>query len=139
MSHTSTPQDAVACFNGGCNCAQSVFCTYCEDFGLDKETAQKLSCGFGAGMGRMGNTCGAVSVAYMLIGLKYGAAKEKAYAMVCELAKRFEARCGSTVCRELLGVSFGDDSEKVTQRVKDVCHVAVRIAAELVEDLLYEL
>ena len=46
--------EALQCFNEGFNCAQAVISAYCEPLGLDKKTALKVSCGFGAGMGRMG-------------------------------------------------------------------------------------
>ena len=52
-------------FREGYNCAQSVFCTFAEDFGLDFETALKLASSFGGGMGRMREVCGAVSGMFM--------------------------------------------------------------------------
>ena len=58
----SKVNEAVDCFNNGFNCSQAILSTYCEQFGLDKITALKLSCGLGAGMGRLGETCGAVTV-----------------------------------------------------------------------------
>ena len=48
-------------FGGGYNCAQSVLFSFCEELGLDADTALKIACGFGAGMGRKGEVCGAVS------------------------------------------------------------------------------
>ncbi|MEA5144351.1 MAG: C-GCAxxG-C-C family protein [Oscillibacter sp.] len=72
MINQSKVNEALACFNDGFNCSQAILSTYCEEFGLDKKTALQLSCGLGAGMGRLGETCGAVSGAYLLIGLKYG-------------------------------------------------------------------
>ncbi|WP_242975830.1 C-GCAxxG-C-C family protein [Desulfosporosinus sp. FKB] len=63
---------AVDCFLSGFNCAQAVFSTYSNDLGLTMEMAKKIACGFGAGMGYIGETCGAVTGALMLIGLKYG-------------------------------------------------------------------
>ena len=49
---TTKPDQAVATFNNGFNCAQAVFSTYAEEFGIDRTIALKISCGFGAGMGR---------------------------------------------------------------------------------------
>ena len=62
---------AVSCFEKGFSCSQAVFSTYAEHSGLDHETALRIAGGFG-GMGRMGETCGALSGAFMVIGLKYG-------------------------------------------------------------------
>jgi len=69
----------------------------------------KLASGFGGGMGRLAETCGAVTGAFMAMGLKFGAAtaereaREPIYARVRELAARFKACHGSLICRDLLG------------------------------------
>jgi C_GCAxxG_C_C family probable redox protein len=136
--------DAVACFNDGFNCAQAVLSTYCEQFGLDRETALRVACGLGGGMGRLQETCGAVSGAYLVIGLKYGqsakddaAAKEKTYAMVQEFARRFAARNKTTNCRALLGVDLiGGDRQTASECVKQICPKMVQDAAEILESLL---
>jgi len=141
----SKVDEASACSKDGFNCSQSVFSTYCGEFGIDKETALRVACGLGAGMGRLQETCGAVSGAYLLIGLKYGkylkeddAAKEKTYAMVREFAKLFEEKHKTTSCRQLLGVDLiNGDKELVSERVKAICPQLVRDAAEIVEKLLF--
>ena len=141
----SKADEACKCFDEGFNCAQAVLSTYSEQFGLDKKTALKVSCGFGAGMGRMGETCGAVAGAYLLIGLKHGkceiidnASKEKTYALVQAFSKRFKQRNGSTVCRELLEADFqSDDSQTIAAQVKAICPKMVRDACEIVEELLF--
>lgn len=136
---------AVACFNGGFNCAQAVLSTYCGEYGVDGKTALQIACGLGAGMGRLQETCGAVTGAYLLIGLKYGQytnddkpAKEMTYALVREFAKLFEERNKTTNCRELLGVDLiSGDMQTAVERVKTVCPQMVRDAAEIVEALLF--
>lgn len=135
---------AVACYLSGFNCAQAVVSTYCEEYGLDPEAVYKLSCGLGAGMGRLGHVCGAVSGAGLVLGLKYGQylpddkdAKEKTYALVQELSKRFEERNGSILCPDLLGVDLlTGDTALATERVKAICPGMVRDATEIVEELL---
>jgi len=136
---------AVACFDEGFNCSSSVFSTYCEDFGLDKETGLKLSCPLGGGMGRLQGTCGAVSGAYLLIGLKHGMylkedpdARIKTYDMVREFARLFAERNESTNCRDIIGVDLLKDDPQITSaRIKEVCPKMVKDAAEIVEQLLY--
>ena len=64
-------EEAVERFKKGFNCSQAVFGTFSEQVGLDCETACKVATGFGGGM-RMGGTCGAVTGAFMALGLKYG-------------------------------------------------------------------
>lgn len=103
-------------FKNGYNCAQSVFLTYADKFGFDKETALKLSSSFGGGMGRMREVCGAVSAMFMIAGLKKGYTennndkiKGEHYARIQKLAKEFKKEHGTIICRELLGVDAGDN------------------------------
>ena len=53
----------------GYNCAQIVLCSYAEELGIDEETLFRISEGFGAGMGGMMQTCGAVTAMFMALGL----------------------------------------------------------------------
>jgi len=137
--------EAVACFHSGFNCAQAVFSTYCEELGLDKKEALRIACGFGAGMGRLQETCGAVTGAYLLIGLKHGkylqednAAKENTYALIQKFAALFVERNKSTNCRDLLGVDLvNGDMQVASKRVKTICPKMVRDAAEIVEQILF--
>jgi C_GCAxxG_C_C family probable redox protein len=141
----SKVQDAVACFKDGFNCSQAILSTYCDAFGLDEKTAMQISCGLGAGMGRLQETCGAVTGAYLLIGLKYGKfikeddpAKEKTYALVREFAKQFEERNKTTNCRELLGIDLmNGDRQTAIERVKTLCPKMVQDAAEIIEQMLF--
>ena len=137
-------EKAVQCFNNGFNCSQAVFSVYSEQFDVNTELGLKTASGFGAGMGRQCETCGAVSGAYMIIGLKYGhitaddkEGKEKAYSMIREFAKRFKERNQSTNCEQLLGTHLiTGDKEKVALRVKEVCPKMVQDAAEILDELL---
>jgi C_GCAxxG_C_C family probable redox protein len=124
-----------------------VLAGFSKSFGLDEETALRVACGFGGGIGRLGLTCGAVTGAIMVIGLKYGkvkadddAAKEKTYALVQEFAQRFRARNKSLNCTELLGCDLGtaEGREKVKEKnlAATVCEKAVRDAAEILEEML---
>jgi len=139
--------EAVECFNKGYNCSQAVLSTYCGEFGMDREQALKVAGAFGAGMGRMCETCGAVTGAFMVIGLKYGKvkvedepAKEKAYALVREFAGEFKAKNGSIVCRELLGCDMstpeGMKFAKEHRLHSTICPKLVRDAAEILDTLL---
>ena len=69
-------EEAVKRFKKGFNCSQAVFSSYSEQFGLDGDVACKVATGFGGGM-RMAGTCGAVTGAFMVLGLKYGNSPEK--------------------------------------------------------------
>ena len=53
----SRVEHAIALHQKGYNCAQAVICTYADLFGIDEQTADKMSEGFGLGMGMM-EVCG---------------------------------------------------------------------------------
>lgn len=103
-------------FLKGYNCAQSVFCAFSDELGIDFETALKLSSSFGGGMGRLREVCGAVSAMFLIVGLKYGYTepnndeiKESHYERIQNLAKEFEKTNGSIICRELLNLDLKYD------------------------------
>jgi C_GCAxxG_C_C family probable redox protein len=140
-------EKAVSCFKEGFSCAPAVLSAYASEFGLDNETALKIATGFGAGMGRMCETCGAVTGAFMVIGLKYGKSKaddsqarEKTYELVREFASRFKARNGSIVCKELLGCDLGTPEgmklAKETGVTATLCPKLVQDAVEILEEIL---
>ncbi len=96
---------AMELFKKGYNCSQSVLGVFCEELGLNFDTAMKISSSFGGGMGRMREVCGAVSGMFMAAGLAYSTPvnnKTEQYKIVQELAKRFKEKNGSIICRELL-------------------------------------
>jgi C_GCAxxG_C_C family probable redox protein len=105
---------ALGCFQQGFSCSQAVFAAFADDFGMDTELAFRVAAGFGGGMGRLGETCGTVTGAVMVIGMKYGAvqaddpaAKERTYAAVQDFVRQFKERHACTECRELLECDLG--------------------------------
>jgi C_GCAxxG_C_C family probable redox protein len=142
-------EQVVRKFRKGFNCSQAVLSVYAEEFGLCRETALKIACGFGGGMGRMALTCGAVTGAFMVIGLKYGNVdanekeiKEKTYGLVREFARRFEKCNGSSICRELLGCDISEPeglrSAKENGLFTSVCPGLVQDAVEILEEMMNE-
>lgn len=101
-------EKAKELFKKGYNCSQAVIGVFCEEYGLDFDTAMKISCSFGGGMGRMREVCGAVSGMFMAAGLAYSSSdssaenKKQQYEKVQELANLFKEKNGSIICRELL-------------------------------------
>jgi len=138
---------AVDLFNRGFNCAQAVLSSHCEEYGLSEELAKKLACGFGAGMGYNGEVCGAVTGAFMLIGLKYGkynefdnAAKEKTYKLVRDFTEKFKKEYGTIICKELTKYDIVNEEEAVKAKdsgvFKTFCPLLVKRATELAEEIL---
>jgi C_GCAxxG_C_C family probable redox protein len=138
---------ACSVFNGGFNCAQAVLTTFSPAFDLSERDALRLACAFGAGMGRMGKVCGAVTGAFMTVGLASCETKKsnekrktEAYRLVREFTDRFCARHGSIDCRELLGLDLGTPegtAEAQRTGVFDAkCTLFVEDAVTILEDLL---
>ena len=138
----------LACFKEGFNCTQAMLSTYGPQFGLDRESAVRIARAFGSGMG-MGETCGAVTGALMVIGLKHAGlkvrslfSKDRTEDIAREFVVRFKARNGTTVCRELLGCdvsSFeGLKTAKKEKHFKKRCPKFVQDAAEILEEILEE-
>jgi C_GCAxxG_C_C family probable redox protein len=143
---TSTDQ-AVLLFQQGFNCSQAVCAAHAEALGLSRELALKIAAGFGGGMGRHGEVCGAVTGAIMVVGLKIGsndatdtAAKEDAYALTDEVIVQFKERHGSILCRELLGCDIlqpeGRQYARETRLFATRCPLFVHDAAEIVSALI---
>lgn len=116
-------EKAVELFKSGYNCSQSVFAAYADLFGLERETALKVSAGLGGGCGRQRELCGAVSGAAMIIGLKFGSVdgndregKKLCYEKVREFTAEFKKTNPSIVCRELLGIGTTLESAQPDER-----------------------
>lgn len=130
---------AKSYFMQGYNCAQSVAAAFSQEMNLSEEMAARLTKGFGAGMGRMREVCGAVSGMTFVISAIYDEDKGSIYKRVQEAANEFKEQNGSIVCRELLGLSIkGADSpvpEKRTQQYykKRPCAELVEMAANILE------
>ena len=134
-------------FQDGFSCSQAVFSVFGQDFGLDSDLALKLSQSFGGGMAHLGLTCGAVTGAFLAIGLKHGRIKpedlesrDKTYALMKDFVVQFKEKFGSINCRELVGYDMDDPEqfEKAKDEgvFEDLCPRLVRSAAQVVEELL---
>lgn len=141
-------KDAKRQFEKGFSCAPAVFSTYSEQFGLEKELALRIACGFGGGIGRMGRTCGAVTGAVMVIGLKHGQvdvkdeeSRRETHRLAKKFIDRFTALHGSIECRELIGYDLSNPAEfeaaKESRVVEKKCHGFVYDAARILEDVLH--
>ena len=104
-------EKAARLFKEGYNCAQAVFVAFSDLYGIDEETALRMSCSFGAGMGRMREVCGAVSGMALIAGLENGITdgkdvkgKKENYDLVNKMAEEFKKINGTIICRELLGM-----------------------------------
>ena len=143
---------AAELFLEGFNCSQSVFAAFCDRFGMDEETAKRVSAGLGGGVGRMREVCGAVSGAAMVLGSIASAtegddkeSKAKNYELVREFAERFKQRHGGTViCREMLKLnvpmenSVMPESRTAEYYKNRPCLKAVEDAADILTQMIKE-
>ena len=133
-------------FLSGYNCAQSVLLSFADDLKYSKELALKISAGFGGGMGKQQETCGAVTGAIMVLGLIKGEEvnnndelKSGAYSSVKELSREFTAVYNTTSCRELtacdLNTPEGAAKFKEENVMENVCAGCVAKAVQIVESI----
>lgn len=132
-------------FENGCNCAQSVLTAFTDLTGLTEAQSMKIASSFGGGMGRLREVCGALTGAFMVLGLLYAddhvpehGAKSTHYERVQEFAAKFREQNGSILCRDLLaGVETvpGKVPEKRSKEYyeKRPCGELVRYAADLLD------
>jgi len=132
-------EKAEELFRSGMNCSQAVFCAFADEFGMDQETASKVSSGLGGGVGRTREVCGTVTGAALVLGMRHGPDKNAVYPAVQDIVAKFKAECGSVVCRELLagtGATAGGAAEERTKEYyrKRPCVELVKLAAGFLEE-----
>lgn len=137
-------------FLSGYNCTQSIAVAFAEELGLDKNTAARLSSGFGGGMGRMREVCGTFSGVVFVLSALYGysepkdlTAKKELYEKIRNLADKFREDNGSIICRELLGLDKMEESATPELRTSEYykkrpCPELCRYAANLLEEFIRE-
>lgn len=132
-------EQAMENFLKGYNCCQSVALAFKDILDIDEETLGKISCSFGGGFSRLREVCGSVSGMCMVMSLLYGYSgpetgevKFEQYARFQEVAKEFEVKNGSLICRELLNLDVKHDTPQASARTSD--YYAKRPCKELIGD-----
>jgi C_GCAxxG_C_C family probable redox protein len=148
-SPPASAKAAVERFCDGCNCSQSVLTVFADRYGLDEALAMRIATGLGGGVGRMGDVCGTLSGAALVLGLEHGPssregrnAKESTYVAIRRLQQRFIERHGSNRCRDLLEKDLSNDEEYRQARelglFRDRCPHYVETAVALLEEWFTE-
>ena len=143
MDHSQQAKDL---FLSGYNCAQSVLLSYADELKFSRELAQKLAAGFGGGMGKTQETCGAVTGAIMVLGMLKGETvnnneelKTAAYGSVKDLTARFVSSFKTTRCRDLIGCDLntpeGAEQFKEEKMMENVCAPCVKRAVEILQEI----
>ncbi|MDY0001535.1 MAG: C-GCAxxG-C-C family protein [Polyangia bacterium] len=131
----------------GFACSQAVFAAFAPGLGMDRDQALRVAQPLGGGMSHLGLTCGAVTGAFLVIGLAHGRtradddeAKSRTYQLCQAFAERFAAEHGSLGCTELLGHDLRVQDEATAAALaaafEERCGRYVERAASLLVELL---
>lgn len=136
-------EKAAALFGRGYNCAQSVLLTMQDFWNEEKPSEPKIASAFGAGIGRRGSLCGALTGGVIAIGQKYGSnepiqkGRDEAYSMALKFYDGFQKEFGSVFCRNLIGYDLSDPKElKKAWDSRVFLHKCVHIVEKTVDILI---
>jgi C_GCAxxG_C_C family probable redox protein len=128
--------DARERFTNGYFCSQAVLSAFCDELGLDHDMTLKIASGFGGGMGRMGEVCGAVTGAFM-VNMEE---KNKVSERIRAFTDAFKQRHGSIICRDLIGCDIGipEGYQEAADKglFVSICRPLVEDAAAILEETL---
>jgi len=108
----SLGEEARRNFNSGYNCAESVLLVVSKQSGLPGEVIiPRIATGFGGGIARNGNICGALAGGVAVISLALGRdmsteSRDPCYRAVDQFYNEFLESFGAYRCRELTGVDL---------------------------------
>jgi C_GCAxxG_C_C family probable redox protein len=139
--------EVVELFQSGFNCSQAVLSVFSEDLGLSEETALKIAYPFGAGIGGCGKTCGAVTGAIMVIGLKFNTSNPLAIDIKTECKEKarklieiFEQEHGTSNCNDLVGFDMsklsGVELKSKSQFLQNRCPKFLETVVSFLEEEL---
>lgn len=140
-------EKAIKLYKEEYNCSQAILSAYAEELGIDEKTAIRVASSFGGGIARTGKTCGAVTGALMVLGMKQWnsdvekeEAKQHVYKLSNQLMEEFQERNQTLNCEELLGVSVstpeGRAVVKANQLSTKVCHRVINDVTEILDKLI---
>ncbi len=134
-------------FKEGYNCAQSVLFSLREYTGLTEDQSLKIATGFGSGMGRTQNICGAVSGGILALNMICGRGcedekpqQEVNYLKIRELISNFEEKNNTIICRKLLdGCNLLSDEGQQrfkSENMVEQCHGYIADAIGIVDGII---
>jgi C_GCAxxG_C_C family probable redox protein len=146
MDKNQRIEEATIRFKNGYACSQAIFTVYGPLFGLEFDKALKIASGFAGGM-RLGETCGAVTGAFMVLGLKYCGesgmtieGRQPVYQAMLKFTEQFKIKNKTILCRDLIGFDLSNpvEAQKATQQgvYRSICPGLVQEAAEILERIL---
>ncbi|HEX2869491.1 MAG TPA: C-GCAxxG-C-C family protein [Ignavibacteriales bacterium] len=129
------------------NCAQSTLLPFLKEYGILENDGKRFASVFGAGMGRMQETCGAVTGAFMVLGLEFGftdPVDQEQRTLLLEKTKSFTGsfknEFGTIKCRELLGCDLNTEEGQIKHKEENhrelICKECVKFAVKTLEEII---
>ena len=135
---------AVQLYKEGSNSCQAVLGAFQDEIGIDEAMAMKMGAGFGAGIGTMQKTCGAITGALMVLGCRHYdkdslfESKQVMFDETQKLLIRFHKKFGSTECYSLVKIDFHKPGGLQKAREKRVfeshCQRYIREVCSIMEE-----
>lgn len=143
----NSSEKAIKLYKEEYNCSQAILSAYAEELVLDEQTAIRVASSFGGGIARTGKTCGAVTGALMVLGMKVWnseiekeEAKQHVYKLSNQLMEEFKERNKSLDCHELLGVSVSNPEGRAFVKANNltgkVCHHVINDVTQILDKLI---
>lgn len=130
-------EKALKLHSQGNNCCQSICLAFADKLNIDEDILFKISEGFGAGMGNLQGSCGALSAAVMIAGIYNSGGKDaavrtkaKTYRLASQINNQFTDLVGSMVCKEIKGVETG--------QVLKSCNGCIEAAVYIINNLIFK-
>lgn len=133
-------------FKGKMHWSQIVVGEFAEQLGYDRDEVTRIANSFGGG-GFVGDLCGSLAGAYMVIGMKYGNDQHGnleqdalCVAKLKELQAEWQKRREHRNCRDLLGYDFADPAQRqeamTSGKVMELCPGLVLDAIDILTDII---
>lgn len=140
-------EKALDTFRSGLNCAQAVLTAYSEDLNFDESLALNISCGFGGGMGRLQETCGAVTGSFMVLGIYNGNKfddnkdkKEESYSMIQKFSEKFKLTHHTMDCKSIINCDLKTEAgqlyAKENNLFETVCEKCISDSITILGELI---
>jgi C_GCAxxG_C_C family probable redox protein len=144
---TQKEELAISGFREGLNCSQAVLTAFSEELKFDKNLAMMVSTGFGGGMGRLQETCGAVTGAFMVLSIYSGnkfltnnERKENSYSMIQDFNGKFLSKNKTTNCKALLNCDLKTPDGKLYAKENNlfetVCEKCVLDSIKIIDEMI---
>ncbi len=146
LSKTEIMSLAEQFIEQGYLCSEAVLLTLSQYLNIQSELIPKIATGFGAGIGRHGEVCGALSGAVMGLGLRFGRTiisktppDTPPYAFSTNIVNLFVARFGHIRCRDLIGLNLHSEKDRKIYRDQQLWEIRCRDIVRTTTGLAYDL